>query len=409
MGLTMNERKALTAQTAARYRRSTKKEKGRILDEFVAATDHTRKYSSWLLRNWGKKTIVRLDGELLELVVGQRRKKQRKPRERTYDQEVFAPLKKIWHIVDCLCGKRLVVVLRTMLPVFEKFGEIDLSQEVRTKLQHISAATVDRMLAKDKQSLSVSNRGHTRPGTLLKHQIPIRTFNGWDESKPGFVEIDLVGHEGGVAKGEYGFTLNLTDVQTGWTEPRAIKNKAQKWTFEALLHIKQRIPFDLLGIDSDNGSEFINYHLYRYCDKNNIAFTRSRPYRKNDNCFVEQKNNSVVRRYAGYYRYDTEQQLKILNQIYDQVRLMVNFFQPSMKLLSKTRIGAKTTRRYDEPKTPHQRLMDCCELPQAVKDNLTAQFDQLNPAEINRQMVGLQDKLIRLTLKIARESGKTPE
>ena len=407
MGLTMSEKKALTRQMAARYRRSTKKKKGKILDEFIAGTKYKRKYAGWILRNWGKRRIVRIDGELVELVVGRPRKKRRKPRERIYDEEVFEALKKVWAIFDCICGKRLVAVLRTMLPVLEKFDEIDLSREVRAKLERISAATVDRLLAKEKQKLRIKGRGHTKPGTLLKHQIPIRTFSGWDECKPGFVEIDLVGHEGGIAQGEFAFTLNLTDVQSGWTEPRAIKNKAQKWTFEALMHIKQRIPFALLGIDSDNGGEFINYHLYEYCTKNNIAFTRSRAYRKNDNCFVEQKNNSVVRRYAGYLRYDTQQQLNILNEIYDQVRLMVNFFQPSMKLLSKTRNGAKTTRRYDEPKTPHQRLMSSTDIPQRVKDNLTAQFDQLNPAEINRQMVRLQGKLIKMTVKIARSSGGT--
>ena len=405
MGLTMSEKKALTRQTAARYRRSTKKQKGKILDEFVAATNATRKYASWILRNWGKKRIVHLNGEVLELVVGRPRKKRRKPRERIYDEQVFQALKKVWTIFDCICGKRLVAVLKTMLPILEKFGEIDFTDEVRTKLEHISAATVDRLLAKEKGKLRIKGRGYTKPGTLLKHQIPIRTFSGWDECKPGFVEIDLVGHEGGIAQGELAFTLNLTDVQSGWTEPRAIKNKAQKWTFEALMHIKQRIPFTLLGIDSDNGGEFINYHLYEYCTKNNIAFTRSRAYRKNDNCFVEQKNNSVVRRYAGYYRYDTEQQLELLNEIYDQVRLMVNFFQPSMKLLSKTRNGAKTTRRYDEPKTPHQRLMGSADIPPSVKDRLAAQFGELNPAEINRQMVRLQGKLIKMTVKIARSSG----
>ncbi len=219
MGLTMSERKALTRQTAARYRRSAKKKKGKILDEFIASTKYTRKYGSWILRNWGKRKIVRLDGELVELVVGRPRKKRRKPRERIYDEEVFQALKKVWAIFDCICGKRLVVVLKTMLPILEKFGEIDLNEEVRGKLERIGACTVDRLLAKEKQTLRIKGRGHTKPGTLLKHQIPIRTFSGWDESKPGFVEIDLVGHEGGVAQGEYAFTLNLTDIKSGWTEP----------------------------------------------------------------------------------------------------------------------------------------------------------------------------------------------
>jgi hypothetical protein len=401
----MSERKALTRQTAARYRKSGKKQKGTILDEFVATTGYTRKYAGWILCNWGKKRIVYLNGELVELIVGQPRKKRRKPRERTYDEQVFKALKKIWAMFDCICGKRLVVVLRTMLPVLEKFGEIDLNETVREKLLRISAATIDRMLAKEKKKLKIKGRSHTKPGTLLKHQIPIRTFSGWDESKPGFVEVDLVGHDGGIAQGEFCFTLNLTDVDTGWTEPRAIKNKAQKWTFEALMHIKHHLPFDLLGIDSDNGSEFINFHLYDYCQKNNIEFTRSRAYRKNDNCFVEQKNNSVIRRYAGYFRYDTDDQLDILNEIYDQVRLLVNFFHPSMKLVSKTREGAKVRRHYDEPKTPHQRLMGSPHVPQPVKDKLNAQFDELNPAEITRKILRLQEKLHKVTLKISQTSG----
>ncbi len=409
MGLTMSERKALTKQTAVRYRKSEKKQKGKILDEFVAATGYTRKYAGWILCNVGKKKIVYLNGEVVELVVGQPRRKRRKPRERIYDEAVFKALKKIWAMFDCICGKRLVVVLRTMLPVLEKFGEIDLSEEISAKLRQISAATIDRMLAKEKQKLRIKGRGHTKPGTLLKNQIPIRTFSGWDESKPGFVELDLVGHEGGISQGEFCFTLNLTDVETGWTEPRAIKNKAQKWTFEALMHIKQRLPFDLLGIDSDNGSEFINFHLYDYCNKNNIEFTRSRAYRKNDNCFVEQKNNSVVRRYTGYFRYDTDKQLHLLNAIYDQARLLVNFFQPSMKLVSKTREGAKVRRRYDEPKTPHQRLMQSPHIPQTVKNQLTAQFDELNPAAITRGILRLQETLQKETLRISRGAGVVVE
>lgn len=402
MGLTMSERKALTKQTAVRYRKSSKKQKGKILDEFVAATGYTRKYAGWILRNLGTKRIVYLDGELVELVVGQPRKKRRRPRERIYDEQVFRALKKIWAIFDCICGKRLVVVLRTMLPILAKFGEIDLTEEVTRKLQCISAATIDRLLEKEREGLRIKGRGHTKPGTLLKHQIPIRTFSGWDEAKPGFVELDLVGHEGGNSQGEFCFTLNLTDVDTGWTEPRAVKNKAQKWTFEALMHIKQCLPFDLLGIDSDNGGEFINFHLYEYCDKNNIEFTRSRANRKNDNCFVEQKNNSVVRRYVGYFRYDTDEQLRILNEIYDQVRLLVNFFHPSMKLVSKTREGAKVRRRYDVPKTPHQRLMQSPYIPQVVKDQLTAQFDELNPAAVTREILRLQKKLQQETIRISR-------
>ena len=406
MGLTVSERKALIRKHATRYRKSTKKQKSKILDEFVHSTDYSRKYASWILRNWGKKRIVFLNGELIELVVGQPRKKRRKPRERIYDQEVFESLKKVWVIFDCICGKRLVSVLRTMLPILEKFDEIELTEEVKEKLQRISASTIDRLLAVEKKKLKVKGKGHTKAGSFLKSNIPIRVFDGWNESKPGFVEVDLVGHDGGTAHGEFIFTLNLTDVDTGWTEPRAVQNKAQRWTFEALMQVKQRLPFEILGIDSDNGSEFINHHLYDYCHEHHIEFTRSRPYRKNDNCFVEQKNNSVVRRYAGHLRYDTEEQLKLLNDIYDRVRLLVNFFHPSMKLISKTRNGARTSKRYDNPKTPHQRLLASEHISPKVKDVLTDRFNELNPAELQREMVDLQQKLINVTVRNAKLAAR---
>lgn len=395
MGLTMKERKALINQTATRYRRSSKKKKGKILDEFVLTTGYTRKYASWILRLWGTKRYVRIDGQLVSLVVGQPRKIKRRSRAREYDKEVFKALKKVWYIFRCLCGKRLAPVLRTMLPILYKFGEIDFDDEVRVKLEKISAATIDRLLKAEKRKLKIKGKTHTKPGSLLKHQIPIRTFSGWDEAKPGYVEVDLVGHEGGDSSGDFAFTLNVTDVATGWTEPRAIKNKAQKWTFEALMMISQQIPFPILGIDSDNGGEFINNQLFRYCEKHNIEFTRSRPYRKNDNCFVEQKNNCIVREYVGYPRYETEQQLEILNEIYARVRLLNNFFFPSMKLEKKERVGSRVRKRYDYPKTPHQRIVESNHISEIIKYKLSMQFNELNPAELHRQILKLQDKLYK--------------
>lgn len=213
----------------------------------------------------------------------------------------------------------------------------------------VSASTIDRLLRQEKKKYTLKSRSKTKPGTLLKNQIPIRTFSEWDEGRPGFMEIDLVGHDGGDARGEFIQTLDVTDVCTGWTETRAVRNKAQVWVFEALKEIMDRIPFDLLGIDSDNGSEFINHHLFRFCTERKITFTRTRSYRKNDNCFVEQKNYSVVRRFAGYLRYNTEEELKLLNELYSYLRLYTNFFQPVMKLTEKTRIGSGVIKRYDIP------------------------------------------------------------
>lgn len=393
MGLTMRERKAVIRQTAARYRRSSKKQKGKILDEFVEITGYNRKYAGWILRNWGKKRYFHLDGQLIEVVIGTPRKKKRKARQRTYGPEVIKALKKIWYVFDCPCGKRLVPILRSMLPVLEKFGEIPRDAALGEKLCSISAATVDRLLQAEKRRLHFRGRSYTRPGSLLKHQIPIRTFGDWDEQKPGFAELDLVGHEGGIACGDFAFTLNLTDVHTGWTEPRGILNKAQKWTVEAIQKSKTLLPFELLGIDTDNGSEFINAHLIRYCDENHIHFTRSRPYRKNDNCFVEQKNNAVVRRYVGYMRYEGEEQVALLNELYDQLRLFINFFQPSMKLIEKVRQGSKVKKRYDEPKSPYQRVLASDHADEILKEKLRQQFEELNPVELHRKINTLQEKL----------------
>jgi hypothetical protein len=227
----------------------------------------------------------------------------------------------------------------------------------------------------------------------------VRTFDGWDEGRPGMAEIDLVGHEGGVSRGEFAFTLNLTDVCTGWTEPRAMKNKAQKWTVQALDEIKAVLPFELCGVHSDNGSEFLNAHLVRYCDRCNIVFTRSRPYRKNDNCFVEQKNNDVVRRYVGYQRYEGEQQVALLNELYGLVRLFVNYFQPSAKLIHKSREGSKVRKVYDEPQTPCARVLSSEHVPEAAKQRLRQEFESLNPAQLQREIRALQMRLFGLASK----------
>ena len=217
--------------------------------------------------------------------------------------------------------------LAEIVPTLERLGELTLDGETRRKLIGISPATIDRMLAPARKRYQLRARSQTKPGTLLKHQIPIRTFGDWDELRPGFIEVDLVSHEGGNARGDYAYTLDATDVCTAWTETEAVRNRAEKWVFAGLEKAKARFPFDIIGIDSDNGSEFINNHLFRYCTENKITFTRSRPYRKNDNCFVEQKNYSVVRRAVGYRRYDTPCELEALNELYAVLRLFTNYFE----------------------------------------------------------------------------------
>src|SRR5437879_1142595 len=234
----------------------------------------------------------------------------------------------------------------------------------------------------------------SRPGTLLKHQIPLRTFSEWDEQQPGFLEIDLVGHDGGVIDSLHAFTLNATDVATGWTVCVALKNKAQVWSFAGLQKIRAKLPFPLLGIDSDNGSEFINESFFRYCQDEKITFTRSRPYRKNDSCFVEQKNYSVVRRAVGYQRCDTDEQLRLLAELYAPLELYTNFFQPSMKLKSKERHGARVTKKYDKARPPYQRVLESSFIDEQTKEQLRQRYELLNPAQLKRQLERWQRKLL---------------
>jgi len=286
-------------------------------------------------------------------------------------------------------------------------GELDISDEVGDRLVSMSAATIDRRLAGERARLRLRGRSGTKPGSLLKSQIPIRTWADWNEDKPGYVEIDCVGHEGGDPRGDFCQSLDVTDIATGWTEPRAVKNKAQRWVFAALLEISAAFPFPIKGIDSDNGSEFINAHLLRYCDQNKITFTRSRAGNKNDGCHVEQKNWSVVRQAVGYHRYDTAAELALLNQIYALVRLQINFFSPQQKLVSKTRHGAKVTKKYDMAQTPYQRVLASPDISKKIKAALTAQYRQLNPAQIRRDILALNDQLLAV-VKAKHQPARLP-
>jgi hypothetical protein len=393
MRLTVKEKQKATRITATRYQKASKKKKGTILDEFIALIGYDRCYASYLLRNHGRK--VRVNNKVV--TVGDIRKRYKRRRERTYGDDVLKPLKQIWVIMDCICGKRLQPMLKEMLTILQKHKELRVTTEAKKKLLRISASTIDRILKPERKKYELKGRSLTKPGTLLKHQIPIRTFSEWDEQKPGFVEIDLVGHEGGNPRGDFIQTLNVTDVCTGWTEMQAVKNKAQIWVFEALKDIRERLPFDLLGIDSDNGSEFINNHLVGFCRNEHITFTRSRSSRKNDNCFIEQKNYTIVRRFVGYARYDTEAAQKLMNELYVYLRLYVNFFQPVMKLIQKTRIGSRVSKKYDKPQTPYQRVLASLLVPETKKEELKNQYVHLNPAHLRRQLSKLQHKLLQLS------------
>lgn len=396
MGLTLSQRKAVTHQIATRYQHAAKKQRGCILDEFCATTEYNRSYASFLLHNWGRKVTMTINGVRTIYRVGRSPQYTVRGRPPTYDRRVRTALKTLWIIADGICGKRLAFFIRATLPILERYEELVLDRQTRKKLLTISPATIDRLLASERAKFKLKGRARTKPGTLLKHQIPIRTFSQWDDHLPGFVEIDLVSHEGGYFQGDNIYTLDLTDIATKWTETRAVINKAQRWAFDALKDIINFLPFSLRGIDSDNGSEFINNHLFRYCEQQHLTFTRSRPYRKNDNCFVEQKNYSVVRRAVGYYRYDTPEELALLNQLYQSLRLYTNFFLPAMNMIEKTRIGCKVTKKYDQPQTPYQRALAHTAIPEQNKDLLRHQYQQLNPAALKREITKLQDKLFAI-------------
>jgi len=405
MRLTMREKRSVTAIVASRYRKATKKEKYIILGEFTQLNGYNRCYAAFLLREHGKRLRVNTN----TVLVGDFRKRIKRNKPRIYDDKVESALKKIWFLMDCICGKRLAPMLGELIGVLERFGEIELESEVKEKLLNVSPATIDRLLVEERKKQTLRARSKTKPGTLLKHQIPIRTFSEWDEQKPGFVEMDLVGHDGGDVSGDYIQTLDITDVCTGWTETQAVKNRAQVWVFEALKQIRECLPFKLLGIDSDNGGEFINDQLYRYCQKEQITFTRGRPYRKNDSCYVEQKNYSVVRRAVGYLRYETEEQLGVINELYGYLRVYTNYFQPVMKLIEKTRVGSRVRKKYDKSKTPYHRVIESSHVEEEEEKALSKEYAKLNPAELKRQITRLQNKLRKLAIKQREIERKTAQ
>jgi hypothetical protein len=319
---------------------------------------------------------------------------------------VLVALRFCWAVLGAPTGKRLAPVMVELVPTLRRFGELDISDELAALLVVMSPATMDRRLAPARAAMTVKGRSHTKPGSLLKSQIPIRTWAQWDDAVPGFVEIDLVGHEGGNSAGEFCFTLTVTDIATGWTENRAVRNKAQKWVVAALEEITKIMPFPILGIDSDNGSEFINEHLLRWCQLRKLTFTRSRPGNSNDGAHVEQKNWAVVRTVVGYHRYDTGAELLLLNKIWVLQSLITNYFLPQQKLISKVRDGAKVTKKYDRPSTPHRRAEAHETVTKQDKTIMNDTLAEVNPAAVQRQIQALTAELLTLTTSKAAARSK---
>lgn len=367
--MSQRSKRELLETIRPRYLKASKSGKAQILDEFVAATGYHRKYAIRVLKHGRKASGLRKKG-----------------RRKEYQGEVVAALTRIWEICGRICSKRLKPFLPEIVAVLERHQELSLSAEVKSQLLRMSRSTIDRCL----QPVRFEEKRHglstTKPGTLLKKAIPIRTFADWDDARPGFVEVDLVAHCGESVEGQFLNTLTTTDVSTGWTECVAVLHRSQHLVFAAIQAMRQRLPFPLLGLDSDNGGEFINDILYHYCQDEQVTFTRSRPYKKNDQAHVEQKNWSVVRHLIGYDRFETQEELQLLNSIYDDLRLYVNFFQPVLKLIGKEQVGKKTVKRYDEAATPYQRVLSSKQVDLTVKARLCHQYLQLNPVTLRNKI-----------------------
>jgi hypothetical protein len=389
MELSMATRKAITKALAVRYRNAPKALKGEILDTVCGVTGYHRDYARRALRAALRPQPVRA----------------RAPRTPKYDPKVVAALEKCWAVLNAPAGKRLAPMLAELVPLLRHFRELDLDDDTAELLVGMSAATIDRKLAEARSKMLPRGRSHTKPGSMLKSRIEMRTWADHDEDTPGFVEVDLVGHEGGNPRGRYCFTLTVTDIATGWTENRTVGDKRQASVVAALTDVVTHLPFPIKGIDSDNGSEFINDQLYRYCRNNNLKFTRSRSGHSNDGAHVEQKNWTAVRQLVGYLRYDTDGELDLLNQIWTLQSLIGNHFYPQQKLISKVRDGAKVTKRYDRAQTPYARAMAHPAVKPLRRRRLTAQHTSFNPAAVQRQIQALCADL--LTLATAKKQPAT--
>lgn len=387
-------KRELLVQIAPRYLTATHTLKSRILDEFIAATGYDRKYAIQLLSK-------PLPSKIPPAITRTRAPK--------YGPEVQQALKIAWAATNFICAKRLVPFLPALVSSLELHGHLTLSEPTRQQLLNISPATADRILQSARIKEHPRGISTTKAGKLLKHQVPIRTFAEWNEVKPGFLEIDLVAHCGNLAEGSFLYTLTLTDVATGWTECQALVHRSKEMVIAALERVAQLLPFPMLGIDSDNGSEFLNQELIDYCARKQLTFTRGRAYRKNDQCFVEQKNGAVVRQLVGYDRFEGEAAWQQLKELYQALRFYINYFQPSMKLQAKRREGSAVYRQYDAARTPLQRLKASGVLGEEEQRRLSQQYQTLDPVWLLKQVEKLQDALwqhavLRSTAEKVRET-----
>jgi hypothetical protein len=374
--MSFRSKQELLQQIAPRYQKATATQKVTILNEFVAATGYARKYAIRVLNHPG---VPHVEIE--------------HPRPPLYGPAVQEALHLTWLAANRICAKRLVPFLPTLVESLERHGHLQLTPEVRTQLLTISSATADRLLRHYR--VLPRSRSMTRAGTPLKKQIPIRTFQGWDDAQPGFLEIDVVAHCSTLYEGSYLSTLTLTDVATGWTECVPLLHRGQALIIQALDRARQLLPFPMLGLDTDNGGEFINAEVLAYCEREHITFTRGRTHKSNDQCYIEQKNGAIVRQVVGYDRFSGEAALRQLRELYRALRLYVNNFQPSMKLQSKQREGSRVHRKYDAAQTPLARLCAAGVLDAEQVHALEQVAQILDPLQLLSQLEQLQKALWR--------------
>lgn len=390
----MSSKNELVRAVLARYLKANKQGKTNILDELCATTSYHRKYALAKLRDFQRHPPA------------ERELKPRKKRQKIYGIECLIPLKKIWEFLEWPCGERLKPYLPEIIPKLEKFDGLSMTPTVRHKVLTMSISTIDRLLQAQRRIRRRKFQSTTKPGTLLKHQIPVRKERWPEDTVPGFGELDLVAHCGVENAGEYVSTLSYIDIATTWIEHAAVLGRSQKQTRVALETIEERLPFRLRGLDPDNDSSFINYHLKAWCDERDILFTRSRPYKKNDNAHIEQKNWSTVRQVLGYQRISSPRQKELLDRLYaGPLHDWQNFFQPTLKLKEKVRRGARVIKRHDVAMTPYQRVLKSRHVSPRRKAELKKYYESLNPVAIKKEIAMLIEQIFTRNTS-SRQTGK---
>ena len=380
----INSRYEYLKEILLRYKYATREQKKNILDEFCNTCGYNRKYAIRLLNSKNKPRL---------------QKASKRGRKKLYDDPLIAQvLTDIWVATNLACAKRLKAMIPLFLPHYKKYI---LPEEIKEKLLKISPATIDRLMAPSRSKFAKKGLATTKPGSIIKKQIPIKT-NQWNETIPGFIEADTVAHCGNTVAGMFVYSLNCVDLASGWTEQRAIWGKGERGVVLAIKDIEKHTPFPIKGFDCDNGSEFLNWHLLRHLTerKQPIQFTRARPYHKNDNAHIENKNWTHIRQYLGYERFEEENLVEKLNELYTtEWNDFHNYFSASVKLINKTRVGSQISKTYDDPKTPVQRLLESEHISNQTKVFLSQKFQKLDPFQLQKQMAAKIKHIIKNVIK----------